>query len=62
MNTKDKIEAQIRLYELHIDELRRMPMNERPITYTDQLASISRHIKKLKNDLEGVKNVQSTRP
>lgn len=54
MENKDKIEVQIRLYELQLEELRSMPIDKRPITYNDQLVSISKHIKKLKSELERI--------
>ena len=51
MTEKEKIEAQIKLFELQLKELRMMPEHKRPLNYNDQLYNISRYVKKLKNEL-----------
>lgn len=54
MTEKEKLETQIRLFELQLNELRATHKNKRPSNYDEQLYKIAKHIKSLKTKLSGV--------
>lgn len=54
MTEKEKLEAQIKLFELQLKELRDTPIDKRPDNYNDQLYNIAKHIKDLKAKLSEV--------
>lgn len=51
LTEKQKLESQIRLFELQLNELRATHKNKRPNNYDEQLYKIAKHIKKLKAEL-----------
>lgn len=54
MTEKEKLETQIRLFELQLNELRATHKNKRPSNYDEQLYKIAKHIKSLKTKLSRV--------
>lgn len=52
MTEKEKLETQLKLFELQLQELRDTPVKLRPINYEDQLFNIAKYIKKLKAELQ----------